>query len=293
MVRFAHVSDVHVSARPLGWRIRDCFNKRAVTWLNLRLRRGKAFRRADDVLRALEDDRRRRGLNYVIFSGDATALGYPSEVARAADLLGVGRAPGLAVPGNHDYLIHAAAASGEFERRFAPWQQGERIDGHIYPFAQKLDGVWFIGVNSARGQRWFWDATGAVGVEQASRLRELLARLSPGPRILVTHYPICLKSGLPEGRTHGLIDLAAILDVARAGRVCLWLHGHRHGFYVISNPGGADFPAICIGSSTQEDRWSYGDYRIEAGQLTGIRRVYDPHSNQFYDGESIALEVGT
>src|SRR5262245_40726895 len=140
MVRFAHVSDVHVSARTLGWRLGDCLNKRTTTWLNLRLRRGKLFRRAEDVLRALERDRRERGLDYVLFSGDATALGYPAEFARAADLLGVGRSPGLAVPGNHDYLTRAAAASGAFERAFAPWQQGERIGHDVYPFAQHVDG---------------------------------------------------------------------------------------------------------------------------------------------------------
>ncbi len=291
MVRFAHISDVHVSVRPLGWRLRDCFNKRATTWMNLRISRGKAFRRADEVLRALEIDRRERGIEHVIFSGDATALGYPSEIARAADLLGVGRGPGLAVPGNHDYLIRHAAASGEFERRFAPWQVGERVDHHIYPFAQKVGDVWLVAVNSARGTRLFWDATGAVGPEQADRLRTLLSQLTPGPRILVTHYPICLKNGRPEGRTHGLVDLATLLAIAKNGGVRLWLHGHRHGFYALPNPNDAGFPAVCIGSSTQENCWSYGDYQIDAGQLTGVRRVYDPAVNRFRDGEPIAIRL--
>jgi 3',5'-cyclic AMP phosphodiesterase CpdA len=289
MVRFAHVSDVHVSTRPLGWRMRDCFNKRATSWLNLRLGRGRRFRRVDDVLRALENDRHERGIDYVVFSGDATAFGYPNEFARAAELLGVGRGPGIAVPGNHDYLIPFAAASGEFERRFAPWQQGERIGAHVYPFAHNVDGVWFVAVNSARGNRWFWDATGAVGAEQAGRLRELLARLPSGPRILVTHYPICLGDGRPERRSHGLVDLGTVLAIAHQGGVRLWLHGHRHGFYALPNPAGAGFPALCIGSSTQEGCWSYGDCRLDGGRLTGIRRIYDPERNAFRDGEAIEL----
>ena len=37
MIRLAHVSDVHVSARPLGWKPRDWFNKRTTGWMNLSL----------------------------------------------------------------------------------------------------------------------------------------------------------------------------------------------------------------------------------------------------------------
>jgi 3',5'-cyclic AMP phosphodiesterase CpdA len=257
--------------------------------MNLRLGRGKRFRRAEEVLKALERDRLERGLDYVVFSGDATALGFPNEIAQAANLLGVDRGPGLAVPGNHDYLIRAAANSGAFERCFASWQQGERIDQHVYPFAQKRDHVWFVAVNSARGNRWFWDATGAVGRKQAERLRQLLSQLTPGPRVLVTHYPICLKNGHLEGRSHGLVDLAPVLDIARAGGVCLWLHGHRHSFYTLAQAPGAGFPALCIGSGTQEGCWSYGDCRIEDEQLTGVRRVYDPDRDQFRDGDRLSL----
>ncbi|MEI7687682.1 MAG: metallophosphoesterase, partial [Planctomycetota bacterium] len=145
MVRVAHVSDVHITASPLGLALRDFLSKRFGTLVNLRLHRGKNFRLADEVALAFERDCRQRGVDSVIFSGDATNFGLPSEMARAAEILGVGRMPGLAVPGNHDYLVKAAERSGAFERCFAPWQQGERLDGQIYPFAQKVGEVWFIG----------------------------------------------------------------------------------------------------------------------------------------------------
>ena len=66
----------------------------------------------------------------VVFSGDATALGFEAEFVRAAALLGVAgpdRLSGLAVPGNHDYYTPGVEASGLFERYFAPWQTGERV----------------------------------------------------------------------------------------------------------------------------------------------------------------------
>ena len=42
------------------------------------------------------------GVEHILFSGDATALGFESEMRLAAELLEVDRRPGLAVPGNHD-----------------------------------------------------------------------------------------------------------------------------------------------------------------------------------------------
>lgn len=292
MARFAHVSDIHVTASPLGWSLGDWTNKRLTTWLNLKLRRGKFFRRADDVMAALERDRRERGIERVVFSGDATCYGFPSEIERAAEFLGVGRGSGLAVPGNHDYLIRSAEASGVFERAFALWQQGVRIDEHVYPFAQPMDDGWLVAVNSARGNRFFWDASGAVGIAQTERLSRLLAQLSPGPRILVTHYPIALKNGDVEGKSHGLNDLANVLTVAQQGGVSLWLHGHRHGFYVLPD-AAKGIPAICIGSSTQKDKWSYGDYEISGGRLSAVRREYDEVRNVFRDGESFTLKLAT
>src|SRR5262245_60423600 len=227
MIRLAHLSDIHITATPLGWQWRDWFSKRYPGWVNFRwLGRRFRFRQADEVLAVLMANLRRRNPDRVVFSGDATALAFEPEFRRAAELLGVsddGRLPGLAVPGNHDYYTRAVEASGLFERYFAPWQTGERIDDAVYPFAQQVGHVWLIGVNSCTGNRWPWDAGGSVGPAQLKRLDTLLARLDPGPRILVTHYPVRLASGKPERRSHGLRDVADLVTVAVRGGVCLWL----------------------------------------------------------------------
>lgn len=292
MVRVAHVSDIHITSTTLGWTFGDYLTKRLGTWSNLRFRRGRLFRRADEVMQALERDRRARGIEHVIFSGDATNYGLANEMRRAADLIGVERGPGLAVPGNHDYLVRRAERSNEFERCFAPWQQGQRIEGHIYPFAQKIGDVWFVGLNSARANRWSWDASGAVGLTQRERFAKLLADLGPGPRILVTHYPVAVRSGSRELKHHGLDDVLEVLDIAKRGGIRCWLHGHRHGFYHLPNPLGGGVPVVCIGSATQQGDWSYGDYAISAESLIGTQRVYEPASNTFRDGEQIAIALG-
>ena len=293
MTRLAHISDVHITASRLGMRLHDWWTKRPASWLNLRLfGRGRAFRYADQVLDVWRDEIVARGVNRVIFSGDATAMGFPSELERAADLLGATRGlQGIAVPGNHDYGTRKAAASGDFERYFEAWLDGQRLEDHTYPFAQKIGDVWFVGLNSAKGNVWFWDASGRVGETQLERLRKLLADLPAGPRIIVTHYPLFLANGKPEHRAHGLRDAAAVIKVASEGGVKLWLHGHRHGFYWFENLPGVPFAMVCAGSGTQSGLWSYLEYDLEGTKLQGRRRVYDADKNAFQEADGFSIRL--
>lgn len=295
-VRLAHFSDIHITAAPLGWELRDWFNKRLPGWINFRwLGRQRRFRTAETVLGVLAQELRTRTPDRIIFSGDATAMGFEPEFARAAQLLRVGEGnmpPGLAVPGNHDYYTRASAARGLFERYFAPWQTGERVGGATYPFAQKVGPVWLVAVNSCTGNRWPWDAGGQVDPAQLARLRELLGRLDGGPRFLVTHYPICVASGRRERRTHGLRNLADLIEVAAEGRIALWLHGHRHGAYYLQQAGVAPFPVICVGSATQTGYWSYNEYLIDGRNFRVARRGYEPSQRVFQERETFAVELG-
>jgi 3',5'-cyclic AMP phosphodiesterase CpdA len=292
MVRLVHLSDIHLTVPNLEWRREDWFNKRMAAWLNFRcLGRGMRFRHADQVLTRLMDDNAQRGIDHVIFSGDATALGFASELQHAAQALQVNTLAGLAVPGNHDYCTIPAAASGNIERVFAPWQQGRRIGQETYPFAQRVGSIWLIGVNTATGNRWAWDAGGAAGATQRERLGQLLKELEPAPRILVTHYPICLKNGKVERRTHGLRDMRELVDVAAKGGVSLWLHGHRHGFYYLPRSPFAPFPVLCGGSSTQTGLWTHCEYTVDGNQFEVLRRVYNPGKNMFEDVDRFALQL--
>lgn len=295
MIRLAHLSDVHVTSPTLEWQREDWFNKRMAAWFNFRwLGRRHRFRHANEVLSQLVRELKERVIDHVIFSGDATALGFESEFKRAADILGMGEPPllpGLAVPGNHDYCTRCAAESGIFERYFTPWQKGEREDGATYPFAQKVGPVWLVGVNTSTGNRWAWDAGGAAGAEQRERLRRLLDRLEPRPRILVTHYPVCLANGARERRSHGLRDLDELAALAHRGGVRLWVHGHRHDPYHVVKPALASFPVICAGSATQTGHWSYSEYHLDGKTFHVLRRAYDEKERRFKDVESFELHV--
>src|SRR5947209_1324719 len=285
-VRLAHFSDVHVSTRPLGWALRDLRSKRVSGWFNLKaLGRGRRFRHAAVVVRALVAELRERRSDHLVFSGDATALGFTRELTHAAKVLHVagGLPPGIAVPGNHDYYTHSAVRTGTFEREFAPWQAGERVGDHVYPFAQRVGHVWLIGVNSCTANARFWDASGEVGAAQLERLRELFGRLGPGPRVLVTHYPVCKADGPREVRWHGLRDLDEVMAVAVAGGVSLWLHGHRHLPYFVDRSKATPVPVICAGSATQTGIGGYGEYVIEGTRLRALRRIYSAVEEGFRD----------
>lgn len=296
MVRLAHFSDIHLTVRPLGWRVRDAFGKRPTGWVNVAvLGRGKRFRHANDVTAALRAEFARRGFDQLVFSGDATTLGFPAEMTEAARRLGVGEVglpPGFAVPGNHDVYVRPAARGRLFEGAFAPWQQGRRVGEEHYPFARKVGHVWLIGLNSSTPNFWPWDASGGVGAAQLDRLKRLCAALDDGPRIVVSHYPILMQGHRPEPRWHRLRDWARARDVAAECGAGLWLHGHRHHWYFLPTAPNLPFPTICTGSSTQIGRWGYHDYTLDGWNLKAVRRVYELEAGAFVDADRFELKLG-
>ena len=81
-VRLVHFSDVHLTARRLGWSPRDLATKRLSGWVNMRLLgRARRFRHAPEVVAAMMRRLRETLPDGLIFSGDATKLGFPAEFA--------------------------------------------------------------------------------------------------------------------------------------------------------------------------------------------------------------------
>jgi 3',5'-cyclic AMP phosphodiesterase CpdA len=289
-----HFGDVHFPGALRGWRATDLFSKKLVGLVNVKLLgRGYKFRHANAVVDAMLADIRRTPPDALLFSGDATMLALPREFVNAAERLGVKDStlpPGFAVPGNHDYYTKHAERAGGFEQAFAPWQTGIRIDGHTYPFARRVGSVWLIGVNSSY-QGFGIGASGTIGPAQFARLQTLCSGLSDGPRILVTHYPLRDSHGNIERASHRLRDHVATLAVAKDCGISLWVHGHIHKPFVLKPTAAIPFPVICSGSATQEHRYCFNRYHIDGRTLTMTRRVYDPTTVAFQDGEVLEMEL--
>ena len=294
-VRLAHFSDVHLTTPNLGWKRRDVLSKKVTGWINVKLLgRGKRFRHAPTVVAALVSELKSREFDALVFSGDATKLAFESEMKLAAERLGVNDPalpPAIAVPGNHDYYVRHDVTANRFETQFDPWMQGQRLGEERFPFAKRVGHCWLIAVNSAKANFLSIDATGRIGREQLARFRTLCDSLPPGPRIVVTHYPLRNANGKLEIPTRRLRDHRLALSVAVECGVSLWLHGHIHRGYVLEPTPEIPFPMICSGSATQTDRWSYNEYSIDGWQLTMAKRTYDFATGQFREVETRMIEL--
>jgi 3',5'-cyclic AMP phosphodiesterase CpdA len=296
-IRLLHYSDVHLTVPALGWRPRDVLSKKVVGWVNVKfLGRGKRFRHATTVADAMVAEARQRGHDGVLFSGDATKLAFEPEFAYAAARLGVGDAglpPAVAVPGNHDYYTRRDERSGKFERHFAPWLEGERVGEHLYPFARRVGHVWLVCVNSSYPGLIGTSSRGRIGGSQLGRLVDLCRTLGPGPRILVTHYPLRDARGRVEPRSHRLADHRPALAAAKEAGVGLWIHGHIHQPFVLPPSADIPFPVINAGSATQTHRWAHNEYTLDGTALTLVRRVWDPAAGGFRSEPPVHFDLAS
>ena len=98
---------------------------------------------------------------------------------------------------------------------------------------------------------------------------------------------------LPEGidAVVLVVPAVAVRDAAAECGVKLWLHGHRHKWYVLPRAGNLPFATVCTGSTTQARRWGYHDYALDGFHLIGLRRVYDEATGTFLDADRFELEL--
>lgn len=282
MPRIFHISDVHLHNRRHHWAPGDYLSKHLTGWLNWSLTgRGKRFEQAAAVMAAFRQEVVKHKPDLVVFSGDATALGFAEEIEEAAELLGVNELPGFTVPGNHDYYTQRSLRHGAFESAFAPWLAGQRVDKEHYPFARQVGGVWFIGVNSSVPNWMPIDARGRVGGPQLGRLDQLIETIGPSPKVLVTHYPPCDADGRPEGHWHGLRDWLPLAQILESHDIQLWLCGHRHRPFQRKADDHIPFHIVCGGSSTQRGTAGYWDLFINGDQCLATLRAYNSMSNDF------------
>ncbi|MCS7014555.1 MAG: metallophosphoesterase [Gemmatales bacterium] len=287
-VRLAQISDLHLPLWPMRWRKQDYHIKRLAGWLNMRwLFRRDSFALAETVAEALVRDIRQRQPHVVVLCGDVACLGFDEEFALAARLLRplLETFPGVAVPGNHDYYLDDPACAGSFERHFAPWQCGLRIEQGVYPFALVLENLVLLAVNSAKPMKWPWDVRGEIGTQQLKHLQALLTRseIRSRPCFLVTHYPLLRSDGRAETYFRRLTDAEALAEVLARHHVLAWLHGHRHHPYVHAPDIHRGFALLCCGSATLRRVWSYFELEWHEHRLQLKRRCYWLATREFVE----------
>lgn len=279
MVRFAHLSDLHLP--PLPWPgLRPLAGKRLLGYLSWQRKRKHQHR--PEVLEALSRDLQALAPDHICVTGDLTNLGLPAEFeAAAAWLRSLGEPARVSlVPGNHDaYAPDALAALAD---AWAPWLagegEGEGGGDAGFPRLQRRGGLAFIGVSTAvptgPGR-----AQGRIGREQLSRLGAMLAGAARrGERcIVLLHHPP-QPGAVPLRRA--LTDAAAFRSLIAEHGAELILHGHAHVPLVaeLAGPAGP-VPVLGVGAAGLIGRrgGGRGHYRLLRPAPEGGWLVQDRH----------------
>jgi 3',5'-cyclic AMP phosphodiesterase CpdA len=236
-MRVLHLSDVHVDVPLSQMPWHEMLNKRALGAANLVLRRHAHFAAAREKLRALAELAAREHIDFVVCTGDYTALGTEPELAaaRAAIEPLTHRPLGFAtLPGNHDLYMPDSLRDGRFERHFGDLLKSDLPDACIdgqWPIV-KLCGedVAVVCVNSARPNPQFWKSNGRIPDVQLDALAKLLdhERLRGRFVFVATHYAPRRANGAPDKPLHGLDNAEALLAVCQRIERGALLHGHIH-----------------------------------------------------------------
>jgi 3',5'-cyclic AMP phosphodiesterase CpdA len=288
MFRLAHVTDPHFR----GWsgaRPGDFLGKRAVGALNILVNRRRKHRM--ELLEALREDLRARGVDHLALTGDLSNVSLAGEWDAAARWLTEYGAPAEAVtviPGNHDAYVEEVVRQRTFETLFASYQSAElRQGGETYPFVRLRGPVALIGVSTcvATGDLGAW---GEIGAGQLARLEALLAEPEVVKRfrvVLLHHPPVVHRP--PEHRN--LRDREPLLALLARTGAELILHGHDHRDEQAWLRGpvedGRGIPAVGAGSASYAGppgrRSRYNVYEIEPPRLTLVTYEHDPATDRY------------
>ncbi|ADZ69582.1 metallophosphoesterase family protein [Polymorphum gilvum] len=253
MFRLAHFSDPHLGPLP-DPRLSQLLSKRILGYVNWRRNRARAM--SGDFLVRLLDDMRAAAPDHVALTGDLVNIALPLEIEAARAWLESLSAPDdlSLVPGNHDAYVPGALKSAL--EAWRPYMTGDarpalEPHGHQvqFPFVRKRDGIAIVGVSTARASAP-WLATGKIGIAQARRLEEALARLGAEGlfRVVMIHHPPFRKATAWHKR---LQDASRVRAAIRKAGAELVLHGHTHvdSRETLKGPDGP-IPVIGVPSAT-------------------------------------------
>jgi 3',5'-cyclic AMP phosphodiesterase CpdA len=230
MFALAHLSDLHLSARPRAAdpRAADLIGKRGLGFINWH--RGRKYMFRSEVLDAITRDLRTFTVDHIAVTGDLVNFSVTAEYVRARAWLETLGPPAAVtvIPGNHDiYVPQALPWPAEY---WGDYMRGD--DGAAsgtFPFLRRRGPAALIALSSALPTAPF-SATGHLGDAQLSRLAETLEQNRGLFRVVLIHHP---PESPPERYLRQLTDAAEFRDVLAQKGAELVLHGHDHCFSLI------------------------------------------------------------
>jgi 3',5'-cyclic AMP phosphodiesterase CpdA len=260
MFTLAHLSDPHLAPLPAAsWS--QLASKRLFGYLNWQRKRRRIHQRG--TLDRIVADLLAQSPNHIALTGDLVNIALPDEFAAAREwVAALGPADKVSiVPGNHDAYVPTAL--GDATSSWRDYMCTDQSHEPVWPFVRRRAGVALIGLSTAIASPPLM-ATGRLGVEQLSRLVQLLPQLRDEGlfRIVLIHHP---PESEPRRHRERLLDAAAFRDALAEVGAELVLHGHEHVRSVIwlDGPSGR-IPAIGVPSASAAIRghWQPAGYYL-------------------------------
>jgi 3',5'-cyclic AMP phosphodiesterase CpdA len=268
MFALAHLSDLHLSARP---RLVDLAGKRGLGFINWHRGRKYTFRR--EVLDTITRDVKDAAVDHIAVTGDLVNFSVTAEYKRAREWLETLGPPSAVtvIPGNHDtYVAQAELWPAEFWGDYMRGDDG--ATSGTFPFLRRRGAIALIALSSALPTAPLL-ATGRLGELQLTRLAAALEETSGLFRVVLIHHP---PVSPPNRYLRRLTDAAEFRRVLADKGAELVLHGHDHCFSLVwlDGPRRA-IPAVGVSSGSagaphgSEDAAGYNLFRID-GEAGGF-----------------------
>jgi 3',5'-cyclic AMP phosphodiesterase CpdA len=239
-----------------------------------------------DTVTPLAGAIRRLGPDLLAVSGDLTQRARRREFRAARDFLDALPCNRLVVPGNHDVPLYNVVT-----RFLTPLARYRRtITADLSP-VYRDDEMIVVGVNTARSLTW------GEGRINRGQVEAVVAQLASAPpdliRIVVTHHPFDLPTGVAEARLLGRAA-AAMEHLARAG-ADLFLAGHLHISHIghtaeryrIGGHSALVVQAGTVSTRSRGEEPSFNVLRLERPRISVERLVWDAGRRDFAgSGES-------
>lgn len=213
-------------------------------------------------------------------SGDLTQRAKRSEFAEARRFLDALPFTRLVVPGNHDVPLYDVFT--RFFRPLARYRQA--ITPDLAPVFRDEEMI-VVGVNTARSLTW---GEGRINVRQVNGVLSQLASAPAGLiRIVVTHHPFDLPTGVSEGRLLGRARIAmehlsrAGADLFLAGHLHVSHIGHTAERYKIAGHSALVVQAGTVSTRSRGEEPSFNVLRIERPRIAVERMVWSAERTQF------------
>lgn len=287
-IRFAHISDIHISNNGnRGFILSE-----------------EAARFLEEILDQFND---RPDLDFIFISGDCLNSAHRAELDRFEQIMALSRKPVLVVPGNHDGNVSndpQVFSQRFFSQRFNPQYTLRPSTGQAGYFSVPVKaGIQFIGLDTTvPGQ-----IGGVIDPAQLAWLAEELNRCADRAVIIGCHHPLhplCLAD--LSGKWYDWFVCAngrqvqAVLDSSPAVKMVLYGHHHVGKVFKVGEQAHLAAPALSsypcayriVQLSRQADEWHAGWNQVATSRTIQQRAAMLLRQNDFsldYNPQDIAL----